>query len=84
MKWKNFLIALFGLILALSFLVLCLVWWPSGDVSFDGKVTLTDLVIMRRNNLNLLQRITGDMNNDFRIDFTDFELLKQKLLDSVK
>lgn len=64
-------------------LILVIRLWPPGDVDFSGKVTLTDLVILKAAKLNFIQRIVGDLNHDGCIDTQDYELLKQELLNQM-
>jgi hypothetical protein len=63
-----------------------LFYWtkPVGDVNLNGKVTITDLVILHRyleglDELNAWQRDRADMNRDGKVDEKDLILLRNKL-----
>ena len=65
---------------------LSLFYWtrPVGDVNLNGKVTITDLVILNRyleglDTLNAWQRDRADMNRDGKVDYKDLTLLRNKL-----
>jgi hypothetical protein len=67
-------------------LFLFLFYWtkPLGDVNLNGKVTVTDLVILHRyidglQGLTAWQYDRADMNRDGKVDITDLNLLRNKL-----
>lgn len=73
---------MFIILIALLFLF----YWtkPIGDVNLNGKVTITDLVILHRY-IDGLEELTAweydraDMNRDGKVDVTDLNLLRNKL-----
>lgn len=67
-------------ILTLSLIILSLFTWHNGDLNHDGKVTVTDLVIMRKMvEGNISKSIYADMNYDYAIDKLDLNILRHKL-----
>lgn len=67
-------------LLALSLIILSLFTWHNGDLNRDGKVTVTDLVIMRQMvEGNISKSIYADMNYDYAIDELDLNILRHKL-----
>lgn len=60
-----------------------------GDLNGDGKVTSTDLTIMKRRVLKMIDEFSvpdkyGDLNGDGKITSTDLTILKRYLLKAIK
>lgn len=54
--------------------------YRSGDLNFDGRVTITDLVIMRQMVEGLTQpSLSADLNYDGLVNQTDLSILRYKL-----
>ena len=58
--------------------------WPPGDINFSGRITLTDLVILKshllgQTKLSCFQLVVADINGDKVVDKTDYDLLIEKL-----
>lgn len=67
-------------VIALAVLLLVLMPYHSGDINHDGKVTVTDLVQLRR----MVEGLTkpspsADLNFDGRVDELDLTILRVRL-----
>lgn len=78
------LVACFALLFALLWL---LIFPTKGDVNLDGKVTLTDMLMIKKHVLGIerlkaLHWMAADIDCNCRVDERDLELIKQMLLQS--
>lgn len=55
-----------------------------GDINNDGKITTTDLMLLKDKILNRITYINGDINDDNNINVLDLIILKNKLLNNME
>lgn len=56
----------------------------AGDFNNDGKITTTDLMLLKRKILNRITYINGDINGDNSINVLDLIILKNRLLNNME
>lgn len=67
-------------LISLALFILVLLPYHNGDLNRDGKVSTTDLVIMRQMVEGLREKSHfADLNYDWRVDEKDLNILRQIL-----
>lgn len=67
-------------VLALLLFVSVMFQYRNGDLNYDGKVTTTDLVIMRQMvSYNIRKTIVADLNYDYQVNELDLNILRHRL-----
>lgn len=67
-------------VLSMALILLVLFSYHNGDLNHDGKITTTDLVLMRQMVDGVLKpSISADLNYDGLINQTDLNMMRYKL-----
>lgn len=60
--------------------LLFILFWPTGDVNFNGRLNSADVHRVHTTRLNPVQFLIADVNHDFKVDQFDLDILFQMVL----